>query len=188
MNVVCCQVEVSGVYDELITRPEESYRLWCVVECALENSWRKRPWPTGGCCAKINKSNASFTSSCAPFFNTSGISEWYLLFYRIRIIWRDSLENYGKKCFEIFSYEFKLISFFPVYFNCINIFRSCQEIYVPPGLTFKYSTCWLHSVCEFSAQTATFALYNINSVVSITEVESVYSTVRTDSLYKADYA
>ena len=27
-----------GLYDELITRPEESYRLWCVVVCDLESS------------------------------------------------------------------------------------------------------------------------------------------------------
>jgi hypothetical protein len=26
-----------GLGDELITRPEESYRLWCVVDCDLEN-------------------------------------------------------------------------------------------------------------------------------------------------------
>ena len=26
-----------GLSDELITRPEESYRLWCVVVCDLEN-------------------------------------------------------------------------------------------------------------------------------------------------------
>jgi len=26
-----------GLCDELITRPEESYRLWCVVVCDLEN-------------------------------------------------------------------------------------------------------------------------------------------------------
>jgi hypothetical protein len=26
-----------GLCDELITRPEESYRLWCVVMCDLEN-------------------------------------------------------------------------------------------------------------------------------------------------------
>jgi len=25
-----------GLCDELITRPEESYRLWCVVVCDLE--------------------------------------------------------------------------------------------------------------------------------------------------------
>jgi len=28
---------LSVVCDELITRPEESYRLWCVVVCDLEN-------------------------------------------------------------------------------------------------------------------------------------------------------
>ena len=27
-----------GLCDELITRPEESYRLWCVVVCDLEKS------------------------------------------------------------------------------------------------------------------------------------------------------
>jgi len=26
-----------GLCDEMITRPEESYRLWCVVVCDLEN-------------------------------------------------------------------------------------------------------------------------------------------------------
>jgi hypothetical protein len=35
----------------------------------------------------------------------------------------------------------------------------------------------------FSEQKATFALYNSNSLVFITEVESVYSAVRTKSLY-----
>ena len=27
-----------GLRDQLITRPEESYRLWCVVVCDLETS------------------------------------------------------------------------------------------------------------------------------------------------------
>ena len=39
---------------------------------------------------------------------------------------------------------------------------------------------------EFSEQTANFSLYNVNSPVFITEVESVYSAVRTDSLYNTD--
>jgi len=37
---VCCEVCVlsgRGLCDEVITRPEESYRLWCVVVCDLEN-------------------------------------------------------------------------------------------------------------------------------------------------------
>jgi len=41
VSVVCCQVVVSA--NELITRPEESYRLWCVVACDLETSWMRRP-------------------------------------------------------------------------------------------------------------------------------------------------
>ena len=38
---VCCECRVlsgRGLCDELITRPEESYRLWCVVGCDLETS------------------------------------------------------------------------------------------------------------------------------------------------------
>ena len=41
-----------GLCDELIVLPEESYRLWYVVVCDLEISWMRRPWPTGGCCAR----------------------------------------------------------------------------------------------------------------------------------------
>jgi len=37
-----------------------------------------------------------------------------------------------------------------------------------------------------SGQSATFALYNFKSFVFITEVESVYSAVRTESLYNKD--
>ena len=38
---VCCECRVlsgRGLCNELITRPEESYRLWCVVVCVLEAS------------------------------------------------------------------------------------------------------------------------------------------------------
>jgi len=45
----------------------------------------------------------------------------------------------------------------------------------------------LRSVFCTDLRTATFALYGINWLVFITVVESVYSAVRTDSLYKADY-
>ena len=32
----CCVLSGGGLCDKLITRPEESYRLWCVVVCDLE--------------------------------------------------------------------------------------------------------------------------------------------------------
>jgi hypothetical protein len=33
----CCVLSGRGLCNELITRPEESYPLWCVVVCDLEN-------------------------------------------------------------------------------------------------------------------------------------------------------
>ena len=38
LSVVTCVLSGRGLFDELITRAEESYRLWCVVECDLETS------------------------------------------------------------------------------------------------------------------------------------------------------
>jgi hypothetical protein len=38
---VCCECCVSsgvGLCDELVTRPDESYRLWSVITCDLETS------------------------------------------------------------------------------------------------------------------------------------------------------
>jgi len=48
----CCVLSRRGLYDELLTRPEESYRLSAVVARALETSFIRSPWPAGGCCAK----------------------------------------------------------------------------------------------------------------------------------------
>jgi len=48
---VCCECFVlsgRGLCDELITHPEESYRLRCVVVCDLETLLMRRCWHTGG--------------------------------------------------------------------------------------------------------------------------------------------
>ena len=50
-TLFCCELCVlagRGLCDELITRPEEPFRLWCVVVCDLETSLMGRPWPSGG--------------------------------------------------------------------------------------------------------------------------------------------
>ena len=55
---VCCECRAlsrGGLCDELITRPEESYRLWCVVVCDLETSRMSRPWPALGRSATAKK-------------------------------------------------------------------------------------------------------------------------------------
>ena len=43
LSVVSVLLSGRGLCDELITRPEESYRLWCVVVCDLEISRMRRP-------------------------------------------------------------------------------------------------------------------------------------------------
>jgi hypothetical protein len=50
----CCVLLGRGLCDELITRSEEFYRVWCVV-CDLETSWMRKPRPTGGCCPPPKK-------------------------------------------------------------------------------------------------------------------------------------
>jgi hypothetical protein len=38
---VCCVLSGIGLCDEMITRPEESYRLWRVVVCDHDTSWNE---------------------------------------------------------------------------------------------------------------------------------------------------
>ena len=44
-----------GLCDELITRPEESYRLWCVVVCDLETSRISAPYIHDISSLRVNK-------------------------------------------------------------------------------------------------------------------------------------
>ena len=41
----CFVLSGRGLCDELITRPEESYRLWCFVVCDPENLMHEEPYP-----------------------------------------------------------------------------------------------------------------------------------------------
>jgi len=75
----CCVLSGRGLCEGLITRPEESYRMWRVLMCDLETSKTRRLKPaTGlwkiqpkGCNAKkTNKHNRSF-DKCGSVFNTS---------------------------------------------------------------------------------------------------------------------
>ena len=55
----CCVLSGRGLCDELITRPEESYRMWCVAVCDLETSRMGRPWPLLGRSATKKKKGLS---------------------------------------------------------------------------------------------------------------------------------
>ena len=58
----CCVLLGRGLCNKLITHPQEAYRLWCIVVCDLETSWMRRPWPSGGCCAKNKQTYTDLSS------------------------------------------------------------------------------------------------------------------------------
>jgi len=51
----CCVLSVRGLCGELITCPEEFYRLWCVVVCDLENLKNEEAMTRGGSQRHIKK-------------------------------------------------------------------------------------------------------------------------------------
>ena len=67
----CCVLSGRGLCDELITRPDESYRLWCVAVCDLETSRMRRPWPPLGLSAK-GKEIVTFRSYCVSEKHSTG--------------------------------------------------------------------------------------------------------------------
>jgi hypothetical protein len=56
----CCVLSGRGFCDGPIPRPEESYRLWCVIVCELETSRMRRPWPAFGCCPRERRRRYTF--------------------------------------------------------------------------------------------------------------------------------
>ena len=64
VSVVCCEVEGSAMSWSLVQRiPTDCGAL----SCDLETLSMRRPWPTGGCCAKKKQTNRAipFCSSCS---------------------------------------------------------------------------------------------------------------------------
>jgi hypothetical protein len=69
---VCCHYCVlsgRGLCDELITRPEESYRLWCVVVCDLDNLVNEEAMTHVG--SQLHRNKNREQNRRAPSRNTS---------------------------------------------------------------------------------------------------------------------
>ena len=108
------RVHNRGLCDELITRPEKSHRLWCVVVCDIESSWMRTPWPTEGCCPKYKKwcwrtlrryfnlgsrvylyTSSQFYAKNSVMFQDKLIS---LLFYRVKAFTTVVDDAFRNKC------------------------------------------------------------------------------------------
>jgi len=85
---VCCECSVlsgRGLCDELITRPEESCRLWRVVVCDLETSRMRRPWPALGRSA-TRKRNVSCVNVCCTTATVSIQLQLNICQYLTRVV------------------------------------------------------------------------------------------------------
>jgi hypothetical protein len=63
----CCVLSGRGLCDELITRLEESYRLWRIIVCDLETSRNEEAlahWGGGGLLREIRKHKKKDLSKC----------------------------------------------------------------------------------------------------------------------------
>ena len=96
-----------GLCDGLITRPEESYRLWCVVVCDLETSWMRKPWPTGGLLRQKNYMIMIYLSTAIGLTPSGSVNtRWQCCKVRS---WSSP---YNRTRRPIFGVEVKLYSFF----------------------------------------------------------------------------
>jgi hypothetical protein len=78
----CCVLSCRGLCNELITRPEESHRLWCVVACDLETSQKKRgdQSPLPGCeNATVMGCNARKTNKKRALYMKAYVHLWQYL-------------------------------------------------------------------------------------------------------------
>jgi len=65
VSCVCCVLSDRGLCDGLITRPEESYPVWCVLgECHREASILRRPSSTGGARAVASWGGGGTVGAC----------------------------------------------------------------------------------------------------------------------------
>jgi hypothetical protein len=80
----CCVLSDRGLCVGLITRPEEFYRVWCVVVCDLETLWMRSPRPTGGCCGKRKKIKKAESFLCVPWRHVEGVE----VHFHLLLTWR----------------------------------------------------------------------------------------------------
>ena len=143
---VCCECYVlsgRGLCDELITRPEESYRLWWVVVCDQETSRMRRPWPALGCSATENKQNQLYRPETSRYGGSSGCQFTCLLY--------NPMAHYS---FHKSPLDLILSHFNPVHISVnfwtsktTHMFPEWPASLLPVSINSFFHTCLIHATC-----------------------------------------
>ena len=101
----CCVLLGRGLCDELITRPGESYRLWCVVVCDLETSRMRRPRPALG---------RSATAKKKPSFILTKLNAAFVFIFSLYLVTfiAKTPQMYGSSCEEPWELANSVLGFF----------------------------------------------------------------------------
>jgi hypothetical protein len=117
----CCLLSGRGLCDGLVTRPEESYRVWCVLKCVIAKSRKmRRPRPPRGCRA-IGKQKEYF------YFPTSQNKVWSI---RVGVCMIVTISGKIHKSSSIhFVWYLTIVSKFQTRF-CINNTVPCRRDHI----------------------------------------------------------
>jgi hypothetical protein len=128
---VCCVLSGRGLCDELITRPEESYRLWRVVVCDQETSRTRRSEPALGCRAREREKKKS-----VMIVGTSLLPEVTVLFrsYETIVAFELAFSSLSSSSSSSSSIRHELGLDRPVSASCNSLFKRLPSRLRPFGL------------------------------------------------------
>jgi hypothetical protein len=117
---VCCVLSGRGLCDELITRLEESYRLWCVVVCDQDTSWTRKPEIALGCSARDNNNCLLFSISLfCTMTNKCIIISQIIKLQHYSILTRHTQAACNQYLAKLHKY-FKLYVWYIFNWNCVD--------------------------------------------------------------------
>ena len=144
----CCVLSARGLCDELITRPEESNWLWCVVVCDLGTSWMRRPWPTAWLLRQ--KQNWVQRIKCAAKASSPLCPDNFPVYYPItKGSWYNVLTE---NCDVLGFYAVGGGNFLPTYRSLLQ--GSKSKIYFAAEVL-NNATCWRVYIIKFEFQKQT---------------------------------
>ena len=152
----CCVLSGRGLCVGMITRPEESYRVWCFWVWSW-NLYNEKPWPTGGCCAmgkrKRNRLTLSLmtTSSRRPFQEVASRRLCTKDRRNSRLhLYKEELRS------ETNLRQYEVINKTGPVFPCSKPSRTVQVLTLPTALVNRRPSSWL--ICLFEHKL--FLLFN----------------------------
>ena len=122
----CCVLSGRGLCDELITRPEEPYRLWYVVVCDLETSRTRKPWSALGRSATGGKNTERILKILLYVQRKTNLTSYRPRQYLLRLKFIGYFYSFSTSRLTKITYDSVCFSFNKIYWNlCAVVIYNC---------------------------------------------------------------